>query len=75
MLDVYAAPRNLDALTGQTAPDDILSQIFSTLCIGSKSASEQSQKSRRCLSNQASFMVAWEMWGSPRFNRKCSRWC
>jgi len=34
MLDLYAALRNLDALTGQTTPDDILSQIFSTFCIG-----------------------------------------
>ncbi len=34
MLDLYAALRDLDALTGQTTPDDILSQIFSTFCIG-----------------------------------------
>ncbi len=34
MLDLYAALRNLDALTGQTTPDDILNQIFSTFCIG-----------------------------------------
>jgi tRNA modification GTPase len=34
MLDLYAALRSLDALTGQTTPDDILNQIFSTFCIG-----------------------------------------
>jgi tRNA modification GTPase len=34
MLDLYAALRHLDALTGQTTPDDILNQIFSTFCIG-----------------------------------------
>jgi tRNA modification GTPase len=34
MLDLYGALRNLDALTGQTTPDDILNQIFSTFCIG-----------------------------------------
>ncbi len=34
MLDLYAALRNLDVLTGQTTPDDILNQIFSTFCIG-----------------------------------------
>jgi tRNA modification GTPase len=34
MLDLYATLRNLDALTGQTTPDDILNQIFSTFCIG-----------------------------------------
>jgi len=34
MLDLYAALRNLDALTGQTTPDDILNQIFSSFCIG-----------------------------------------
>ena len=34
MLDLYAALRNLDALTGETTPDDILNQIFSTFCIG-----------------------------------------
>ena len=34
MLDLYALLRNLDALTGQTTPDDILNQIFSTFCIG-----------------------------------------
>ncbi len=34
MLDLYEALRGLDALTGQTTPDDILSQIFSTFCIG-----------------------------------------
>jgi tRNA modification GTPase len=34
MLDLYAALRSLDALTGQTTSDDILNQIFSTFCIG-----------------------------------------
>jgi tRNA modification GTPase len=34
MLDLYAALRNIDALTGQTTSDDILNQIFSTFCIG-----------------------------------------
>lgn len=34
MLDLYGALRNLDALTGQTTPDDILNQIFSSFCIG-----------------------------------------
>ena len=34
MLDLYASLRSLDALTGQTTPDDILNQIFSTFCIG-----------------------------------------
>ena len=34
MLDLYATLKSLDALTGQTTPDDILNQIFSTFCIG-----------------------------------------
>ncbi len=34
MLDLYSALRSLDALTGQTTPDDILNQIFSSFCIG-----------------------------------------
>ena len=34
MLDLYAALRSLDALTGQTTPDDILNLIFSSFCIG-----------------------------------------
>lgn len=34
MLDLYAALRQLDALTGETTPDDILNLIFSTFCIG-----------------------------------------
>jgi tRNA modification GTPase len=34
MLDLYATLGCLDALTGQTTPDDILNQIFSTFCIG-----------------------------------------
>jgi tRNA modification GTPase len=34
MLDLYAALRSVDALTGQTTSDDILNQIFSTFCIG-----------------------------------------
>ncbi len=34
LLDLYAALRNLDALTGETTADDILNLIFSTFCIG-----------------------------------------
>jgi tRNA U34 5-carboxymethylaminomethyl modifying GTPase MnmE/TrmE len=34
LLDLYTALRNLDALTGETTPDDILNLIFSTFCIG-----------------------------------------
>jgi tRNA modification GTPase len=34
MLDLYAGLRNLDTLTGQTTPDDILNLVFSTFCIG-----------------------------------------
>lgn len=34
LLDLYAALRSLDALTGETTPDDILNLIFSTFCIG-----------------------------------------
>ena len=34
LLDLYRALWALDALTGQTAPDDILNLIFSTFCIG-----------------------------------------
>lgn len=34
LLDLYAALRHLDSLTGLTTPDDILNQIFSTFCIG-----------------------------------------
>ncbi|MFP5228980.1 MAG: tRNA uridine-5-carboxymethylaminomethyl(34) synthesis GTPase MnmE [Acidobacteriota bacterium] len=34
LLDLYAALRNLDSLTGETTADDILNQIFSTFCIG-----------------------------------------
>jgi tRNA modification GTPase len=34
LLDLYAALRNLDALTGATTADDILNLIFSTFCIG-----------------------------------------
>ncbi len=34
MLDLYSSLRSLDALTGQTTPDDILNQIFSSFCIG-----------------------------------------
>ena len=34
LLDLYAALRGLDALTGDTTPDDILNLIFSTFCIG-----------------------------------------
>jgi len=34
LLDLYAALRQLDALTGETTPDDVLNLIFSTFCIG-----------------------------------------
>ncbi|QNI35107.1 tRNA uridine-5-carboxymethylaminomethyl(34) synthesis GTPase MnmE [Alloacidobacterium dinghuense] len=34
MLDLYAALRQVDSLTGETTPDDILNLIFSTFCIG-----------------------------------------
>jgi tRNA modification GTPase len=34
LLDLYSALRQLDALTGETTPDDILNLIFSTFCIG-----------------------------------------
>ena len=34
LLDLYAALRSLDSLTGETTADDILNQIFSSFCIG-----------------------------------------
>ncbi len=34
LLDLYAALRHLDNLTGETTPDDVLNLIFSTFCIG-----------------------------------------
>lgn len=34
LLDLYAALRHMDSLTGETTPDDILNLIFSTFCIG-----------------------------------------
>jgi tRNA modification GTPase len=34
LLDLYAALRPLDAITGQTTIEDILGNIFSTFCIG-----------------------------------------
>jgi tRNA modification GTPase len=34
LLDLYGTLRALDALTGQTTPDDVLNLIFSTFCIG-----------------------------------------
>lgn len=34
LLDLYAALRQMDALTGDTTADDILNLIFSTFCIG-----------------------------------------
>lgn len=34
MLDLYGALRPLDAITGETTTDDILSLIFSSFCIG-----------------------------------------
>ena len=34
LLDLYAAVRPIDAITGATTADDILNRIFSTFCIG-----------------------------------------
>jgi len=34
LLDLHSALREMDSLTGATTPDDILSRIFSTFCIG-----------------------------------------
>lgn len=34
LLDLYAALRHLDSLTGETTADDVLNLIFSTFCIG-----------------------------------------
>ena len=34
LLDLYGALRPLDAVTGETTVEDILTQIFSTFCIG-----------------------------------------
>jgi tRNA modification GTPase len=34
LLDLYAALRPLDEITGATTTDDILNLIFSTFCIG-----------------------------------------
>ena len=34
LMDLHAALRALDSLTGATTPDDILARIFSTFCIG-----------------------------------------
>ena len=34
LMDLYHALRALDALTGETTPDDILNLIFSSFCIG-----------------------------------------
>jgi tRNA modification GTPase len=34
LLDLYAALRTMDAVTGATTADDILNRIFSTFCIG-----------------------------------------
>jgi tRNA modification GTPase len=34
LLDLYAALRTIDGITGATTADDILNQIFSTFCIG-----------------------------------------
>lgn len=34
LLDLYAALRTIDAITGATTADDILNRIFSTFCIG-----------------------------------------
>jgi tRNA modification GTPase len=34
LLDLYAALRPVDGITGATTADDILNRIFSTFCIG-----------------------------------------
>jgi tRNA modification GTPase len=34
LLDLYAALRPLDVITGRTTADDILNRIFATFCIG-----------------------------------------
>ena len=34
LLDLYAALRAIDGITGATTADDILNRIFSTFCIG-----------------------------------------
>ena len=34
LLDLYAALRPIDAVTGATTADDILNRIFATFCIG-----------------------------------------
>ena len=34
LLDLYSALRPLDAITGQTTPEDVLNLIFSAFCIG-----------------------------------------
>ena len=34
LLDLYAALRPIDAITGATSADDILNRIFSTFCVG-----------------------------------------
>lgn len=34
LVGLYGALRSLDEITGETTPEDILSQIFSTFCIG-----------------------------------------
>ena len=34
LLDIYAALKPIDAITGATTADDILNRIFSTFCIG-----------------------------------------
>ncbi|MGH9783397.1 MAG: tRNA uridine-5-carboxymethylaminomethyl(34) synthesis GTPase MnmE, partial [Terriglobia bacterium] len=34
LLDLYNALRPLDAITGETTVEDILTNIFSTFCIG-----------------------------------------
>ena len=34
LLDLYAALRPIDAITGATTADDILHRIFATFCIG-----------------------------------------
>jgi tRNA modification GTPase len=34
LLDLYAALKPIDGITGATTADDILNRIFSTFCIG-----------------------------------------
>ncbi len=48
LLDLYAALRPLDAITGATTADDILNRIFSTFCIGNSDYNGTSLGSPGC---------------------------